>query len=205
MSDAITVHVVGDFICPWCHLGEARLAQAIASLPELELRVERWPFELNPHMPAGGMPRLDYRVAKFGSLEASRALDARLSATAAADGVAIAFDRITVTPNTRRAHMLARRAGLAGVGELVAKRLYAAYFEEGIDIGDRGWLAELARSVGLPEVAADEAALEGEVVALERAAEAQGISGVPFFVIGANGYSGALPAAELAHAIRSAA
>ena len=55
------IAVFSDVVCPWCYVGKRRLE---AALDELGLRgsteVEWLPFELNPDMPADGMP-LRYR------------------------------------------------------------------------------------------------------------------------------------------------
>ena len=64
---------------------------------EFEVRIEWLPFQLNPGMPAEGVARAEYRRAKFGSVEKSRALDARVAAEGAGEGIAFAFDRMQRT------------------------------------------------------------------------------------------------------------
>ena len=87
-----TSHVldsVSDTICPWCHIGKKRLADALALIGgEIAFDVRWRPFEPTPDMPHPDMPRqgLDRtacRAAKFGSLGRSRALDAQVAAAAA--------------------------------------------------------------------------------------------------------------------------
>ena len=34
----IQIDVISDFICPWCYIGEKRLARAIESLPDRNQR-----------------------------------------------------------------------------------------------------------------------------------------------------------------------
>ena len=62
-----TMHVaiVSDTICPWCYIGKRRFERAHAGRPA-ELTVEWRPFQLNPDMPAEGVDRQRYMVAKFG-------------------------------------------------------------------------------------------------------------------------------------------
>jgi len=77
----IPVSITSDFICPWCFIGERRLARAAANLAEefnqdIRLAITWRPFELNPNMPAEGIDRRANRVAKFGSWEHSQRLDA---------------------------------------------------------------------------------------------------------------------------------
>src|SRR5438105_3683016 len=105
MARELAIEIASDVICPWCYIGKRRLEKALALL-EGEVKPElRWlPFELNPDMPAGGMPRAEYRKAKFGSFERARELDARVAAEGRSGGIDFGFERVARTPNTRAAH-----------------------------------------------------------------------------------------------------
>jgi predicted DsbA family dithiol-disulfide isomerase len=95
MAKQMLVEIASDVVCPWCYIGERRLEKALAQLGgEIEARIEWLPFQLNPSMPEGGLPRAEYRRAKFGSAERSRALDARVAQEGAGEGIAFAFDRM---------------------------------------------------------------------------------------------------------------
>ena len=195
----VQVEVASDVVCPWCYIGKKRLDKARALLKDdLSLKVRWLPFQLNPDMPAQGMPRADYRKAKFGSLERSRALDARVMAEGRGEGIEFAFERIERTPNTARAHRL---IALAEDQDAVVTALFKAYFEEARDIGDPKVLAEIAAQCGVqgwPEKARDVAALESEV-------REMGISAVPTFIFERKtGVAGAYPPEQLAAAIRDA-
>ena len=107
MARQLLIEIASDVICPWCYIGKRRLEKALASLKdEVEVHIEWLPFQLNPDMPAEGVVRADYRRAKFGSVEKGRALDARVAAEGAGEGIAFAFDRMERTPNTIAAHQL---------------------------------------------------------------------------------------------------
>jgi predicted DsbA family dithiol-disulfide isomerase len=206
----VTVKVTSDFVCPWCLIGERRLARAIGALEgEIAVAVEWLPFELNPAMPAEGMDRPTYRALKFGSVERGRMLDARTIEAAQGDGIAFAYDRILRTPNTFLAHRLMRFAARRSAASPLAGALFAAYFEQGRDIGDVQVLADIAADRGLDraEVAAFLSGDEGadEVRAIERAQQAAGIDGVPFFDIGGLALAGAQPVPVLLAALRQAA
>lgn len=192
----VSVEVWSDPICPWCFIGKRRLAKAVAGL---DVQVVWRPFQLNPDMPRDGMPRADYRAAKFGSLARSRELEARVEEVGREEGIAFAFDRVARTPNTFDAHRLLRRALRTGTQEVVAEALFRAYFLEGRDLGDPAVLAGL----GGGPLAGDE---EAEEVRREEAeGRALGIQGVPFFVIGRRvGLSGAHPPEVLREAILDA-
>ena len=69
------IDVISDVICPWCYIGKRHLERALDILEQHKLRftVAWHPFQLNPDMPAEGVDRQQYRLAKFGSLERSPA------------------------------------------------------------------------------------------------------------------------------------
>src|SRR2546430_4727433 len=96
-------------------------------------------------MPQGGMPRAEYRKAKFGSVERGRQLDARVAAEGQGEGIEFAFERMLRTPNTLAAHRLIALAQRQGAGQPVVDELFRAYFEEGKDVGDPKVLEEIAK------------------------------------------------------------
>lgn len=205
----ITVDVTQDFICPWCLVGERRLAAAIAGLPDPgAVRVRHLPFELNPGMPPEGADRRAYRTAKFGSWDYSQRLDAQTAAAGAPDGIAFAYDRIACTPNTRRAHRLMALAAEKGVAGGLSAALLSGYFERGLDIGDPEVLAALATAAGLDRGEAERflAGDDGtdEVLAAEAAVLASGVASVPAFRIGDRVLSGAQPVRVLRAALLAA-
>src|SRR5688572_15472998 len=102
----LTIDVASDVICPWCYIGKKRLEKAILLLQGVEPQIHWLPFQLNPGMPKEGMPRAEYRKAKFGSAERAKSLDERVIAEGRSEGIDFAFDRIKRTPNTTAAHQL---------------------------------------------------------------------------------------------------
>lgn len=204
----LTIHVVSDVVCPWCYIGKRRLERAIAEFEDEVVTV--WhPYQLNPDMPAEGMDRVEYRKMKFGSLERSAELDARIAATAAEEGLPIHFERITRSPNTLNAHRLVWLAGQYGMQNEMVDRLFSAYFVEGRDLGDMDELADLAAMAGLDREPVREL-LDGDTVVDEIRAEAgeardAGIEGVPTFIIGRRAISGAYPSDALLALMREVA
>jgi predicted DsbA family dithiol-disulfide isomerase len=208
---SVRVSITSDFICPWCFVGEQRLASAVARLPQgIGVAIVWRPFELNPGMPPQGMERRAYRVAKFGSWERGQALDARVAEVAARDGLRFNHDRISRTPNTFQAHRLMWFAADAGfdAGRL-ARRLLHSYFTDGRDLSDPAVLVDIAAAEGMPEprvtafLAGREAA--DAVRALLDEGRRDGIDGVPFFRIGEVELSGAQPVEVFERALRHAA
>lgn len=207
----LRIEVVSDVVCPWCYIGKRRMEKALALVRgSLAPQVSWLPFQLNPDMPAEGMPRAEYRRAKFGSLERGRQLDARVAAEGRSEGIEFALERIERTPNTFAAHQLIDLAQQSGAGGAVVDALFRAYFEEGRDVGDRGVLIAIAETAGLARADVEARwgdAAEGQRVAqLEESMKALGISGVPTFIFERKfGVSGAQPAEALAAAMREAA
>jgi len=201
--------IVSDAICPWCYIGKRQLERALAMLEPEGLRFSvHWnPFQLNPDMPKEGRDRAAYRALKFGSAEKARELDERVTGAAANVGLAFRPDLMLRTPNTLDAHRLIWLAGREGVQDATMEAVFAAYFTQGRDIGDRDVLADCAVEAGMDR-AQVAAFLAGEVAAQEmlaadQSARAAGVNGVPsFFLDGYGLYSGAMPAETMAEALR---
>jgi predicted DsbA family dithiol-disulfide isomerase len=205
------IDVISDVICPWCYIGKRQLERALDILEQHKLRftVAWHPFQLNPDMPAEGADRKQYRLAKFGSLERSQQMDARITEVAAGVGIEFHLDKLTRTPNTLKAHRLIRLAGQKGVQDSVVESLFDGYFCNGADLGDDKVLADLGHRGGLDydAVLAMLAGDEGqrEVLAGDQMARNCGIQGVPSFALqGHVLFSGAVPADEMADAFRRA-
>jgi len=205
------IDVISDAICPWCYIGKRQLERALDILEQQKLRftVAWHPFQLNPDMPAEGVDRQKYRIAKFGSAERSRQMDQRITETAATVGIEFHLDRLTRTPNTLNAHRLIRFAGQQGAQDDVVEALFYEYFCNGGDIGDAETLASVGNKGGLDyeEVRAMLATDIGrrEVLAGDQMARQCGIQGVPSFALqGHVLFSGAVPGEEMADTFRRA-
>jgi predicted DsbA family dithiol-disulfide isomerase len=138
-------------------------------------------------MPKEGISRKEYRTRKFGSLERSLELDAKVVAAGHADGIQFAFDRIERTPNTLDAHRLIWLAGKQGVQDAVVEALFRAYFTDGRDISNRQTLIDVVAEAGLQREQA-EGVLKSDdgMVAIKEADELSRqfrVEGVPFFII----------------------
>lgn len=214
MSEAqsITVDVVSDVVCPWCFIGQKRLDRAVAMAADVEVHIRWRPFQLDATIPPQGMDRKAYMMAKFGSEQRIAEIHARIEPLGAAEGIAFAFDKIAVAPNTLDAHRVIRWAG--GTGEEVqnrlVRRLFQMNFEEGIDIGDHGVLTEAAREAGMDaSVVASLLPTDADVEPVRQeiaTASRMGISGVPCFLLeGRYAVMGAQDAETLADAIRQLA
>jgi len=180
------IDIVSDTVCPWCFIGERRIARAMAMRPEVDFNIHWRPYRLDPTIPPEGVNRRAYLKAKFGDSPRSHAMGDAIRSEGAAEGINFAFDQIEKTPNTLDSHRLIRWSANAGVQTDVVQRLFTAYFEEGRDIGDPSVLEMIAGEAGMDSTLvaellssdADSALIERE----DRLAHEMGISGVPTFI-----------------------
>ncbi len=179
------IDVFHDTVCPWCRIGKAHLKAALARWDGEPVDVHYHTFFLNTDIPEGGYPFRDYMHAKGGGqvplaqwFDAPREMGRRA-------GLVFNFEKIERAPNSLDSHRLIALTP-EDRQEAMIDALYAAYFEDGRDIGDCEMLADIARAQGL-DADAIRAQLQSDTLrddVLRDAAEAHrlGITGVPFFV-----------------------
>ena len=183
------VEIWSDIACPWCAVGSARFAEALAGWEHADTVEVRWrSFELDPSAPATRDG--DYATAlatKYGvGLDEGRAMIDRMTATAAEAGVELRFDRIR-PGNTFDAHRLVHLAHSVGRQHEMKQAFLTAYLTDGEAIGDHEALRRVAVATGLDAAAVDEVLATDrfaeDVRADERLAGQLGITAVPFFVV----------------------
>ena len=183
-AHSLVVDVTSDLICPWCFVAKRRLEKASLILGKT-LQIRWHPFQLNAEMPIEGLDRRLYRSAKFGNWEQSQRLDAQVSAAGAEVGIKFRHDLMKRTPNTFRGHVLLAAALKKDLQKqnLVAERLFQAYFLNGEDVGDPDTLLGIAREFGVTAISRledlDSPDLVSEVKIAERKAASAAIRGVP--------------------------
>jgi len=191
MGEPLRVDVVFDFVCPWCYIGKRRLEAALdawkAQHPADPEPVVRWlPFQLNPEIPAGGISRCEHIERKHGPAGPSPEKQEHLVALGSSLGLAFAFDKIAVQPNTIDAHRLSGCAQGHGWQDAMVETLFRAYFMEGIDLNDHDALVSLAASVGFEwgrvALYLGSATDVRTVMRMELEARVAGIDIVPFFI-----------------------
>ena len=205
------VEIWSDIACPWCYVGKRRWERALAGFAHREDVAVTWrSFELDPSAPARhAEPQAELLARKYGTtLQQAEAMNARMTAEAAKEGLAFRLDRVQVG-NTFDAHRLLHEAAAHGLRDRLVERLFAAYLAEGEALGDHDVLARLAAEVGL-DADAVRAMLASDrhadaVREDETRARRLGITGVPFFVLdGRLGVSGAQPPEVLLGALTQA-
>jgi predicted DsbA family dithiol-disulfide isomerase len=188
---AMRVDVWSDVACPWCYVGKRRLEAAIATSREQPVEVVWHSFELDPSARVSdGTVSYAARLArKYHTTDrAAELMIERMTKTGAADGLELRFDRIRPT-NTFDAHRVIQLALERGLADAMVERVFRAYFTEGLLVSDHEVLAELAIDVGLAPGEVREmlgtTRYTHEVRTDELEAREIGITGVPFFVMGA--------------------
>ena len=202
----MTLDVFADIACPWCYIGEAHLAAALAQRPGLSVE-RRWrPFQLQPGLPREGAPRDPFFEQKFGGAEAMAAAFDHVTRAGQEAGLTFRFDRLAGAPNTADAHRLVLLGATYGRAWETADALFEGYFADGRDLNDAQDLVAIAEHAGLP--GADARALLGDdrfdadVRQSQEVAARSGISGVPLYLFdGQFALSGAQPVAAFVQAL----
>lgn len=155
----VLIEMISDLVCPWCWLGLRRLQAAVEEVRgELDVQVLYRPFQLDPTIPESGIPYRDYMTQKFGGVgedEKTASKDrfsqmrGALEQYGAAEGIPFRFSGIEMRPNTINAHRVVRWAQGQGKGWAAKEKLFNAYFNEHLDIGDKDVLTNIAAEVGL--------------------------------------------------------
>jgi len=168
----------------------------------------RWlPFQLNPDLPEAGIPREEYVARKFGAR--GKGVNERVVMAGRQVGIAFAYEKMAVQPNTLNAHRLMVYAERSGRQDALAEELFRAHFTEGANLTDRETLADVAARAGLDRQAVvDYLASEEDrslIAQADREARGAGIGGVPFFIFDRRvGVSGAQDADTLLEAMEQA-
>lgn len=199
----VQVDVYFDLICPWCWIGKAHLSTARRLLaeqrPDAQVQLRWHSVQLIPDVPPQGWPYQAFYEHRLGGPDAVRARRAQVQAAAATAGLSIHHERITVFPNTWRAHRLLALTAQEQpqAYEDLLDALFDAYFVQGHDLGNDRVLTALAQAHGVNDSQV-ETFDAPPVWALP-----PGASGVPLFVFNQRqAVSGAQPAEVLLAALQ---
>lgn len=194
--------ITSDIVCPWCYIGHTRLTKAIeshkAKHPQDTFHLQYLPFYLNPppHLDSNTLPafpvnsvnKRDYYAQKFGP-ERGKAIEERLVATAAEEGLKFSFGGNTgISRNGHRLVYYAQNHGGERAQNDVMLGLWRRYYEREVDITTLETLTEVGVEAGLGSESEVREYLESgrdgvEVDQLAEKSRMNGISGVPNYVL----------------------
>ena len=191
-----------DYACPFCYIGEGFLKQAIAKLDTKEtFEFVMKAFQLDPGAPLKAeKPNIERTMAKYHmTREQAEARLAQMNAMSAAAGLEFNY-ATALNTNTMDAHRLtkyAQREEPEKADKLI-ETLYENYFVRNTELADHEILKAAAAEAGLNMERVEQVLNSDEYLhkvrgEIQEAAE-MGIRGVPFFIIGQYGVSGAQPA-----------
>mgnify|MGYP002653814826 CR=1 FL=1 len=181
------VDIWSDVVCPFCYIGKKRL-EHVAEQAGIELDIHWHSFELDPDAPAKHETSNTERLAKkYGrSFADMEEMERNVAAMAATEGIDFQWQKAN-SGNSFNAHRIIHLANNHGLADTAKEAFFYAYMTEGLAIGERDVVEQVAARIGLPanEVKAvlDSDRFTDEVRQDEQIAQQQlGIRGVPFFI-----------------------
>ena len=200
------IKVFADTICGWCFIGQTKLNRAVKNFSKTKFEIEHVPFQLNPDMPKEGIERDQYLKMKFGGKEFAQPMYDRMTEEAKKEDLNFNLNNIKKTPNTVLSHLLIKLAKQTNVQNQVKEKIYHSYFVEGLDIGNKEILINIATEFNIKESEVnnffnpDNVEKVNSYVGIAKEKE---INGVPFFEIGKDVISGAQSSANLENLIKA--
>jgi predicted DsbA family dithiol-disulfide isomerase len=186
------VEVFVDVICPHSYLAVRRLDQALARFEHGAAVEVVWrSFQLDAVRARSFEEILvrsvmrNHRVPRTEALTAAAHVQGTLSDAASREGL-IYHPEAMAPVDTFHAHRMLHLAGAYGLADAALKRIQAAYFAEGLPVGDRETLVALLASVGIDReealtVAFGDGYTDAVLEDRERATSL-GVGGVPYFL-----------------------
>lgn len=207
----LRIDIWSDVVCPFCYIGKKRL-ENVAHEAGIDIDVHWHSYELDPNAPASHDSSNTERLAKkYGkSVEQMEQLQLQMAEMAAVEGIDFQWQKAQ-SGNSFNAHRIIHLASSHGLADAAKEAFFYAYMTEGLAIGERDVVEQVAARIGLPanEVKAvlDSDRFTDEVRQDEQIAQQQlGISGVPFFIFNQQiGLSGAQPREMFLQALQQAA
>lgn len=181
------VDIWSDVVCPFCYIGKKRL-EHVAAEAGVELDIHWHSFELDPDAPAHHETSNTERLAKkYGrSVEEMQQMQQNIAQMAAEEGIDFQWQKAN-SGNSFDAHRIIHLAQSKGLGNQAKEAFFHAYMTEGLAIGEREVVEEIASRIGLDHAEVEYVLQSDELADFVRhdekiAHEQLNISGVPFFV-----------------------
>ncbi|MDH1799653.1 DsbA family oxidoreductase [Acinetobacter johnsonii] len=181
------VDIWSDVVCPFCYIGKKRL-EAAAEQAGVELEVHWHSFELDPDAPVRQEISNSERLAlKYGRTVAEvEEMQRNIAKMAAEEGIEFNWENAN-SGNSFNAHRIIHLAQSHGLGNEAEEAFFFSYMTQGLPIGERETIEDVASRIGLNPVEVDDV-LDSDQYAdfvkfdQEVAREQLKVTGVPFFV-----------------------
>ncbi|WP_166168519.1 DsbA family oxidoreductase [Acinetobacter sp. SA01] len=181
------VDIWSDVVCPFCYIGKKRL-EAAAEQAGLELEVHWHSYELDPEAPVRQEVSNSERLAqKYGrTLTEVEEMQRNIAAMAAEEGIQFNWENAN-SGNTFNAHRIIHLAQSKGLGSEAKEAFFYSYMTQGLAIGERETIEDVAARIGLNPVEVDDVLNSDEFADFvkfdeEVARDQLKVTGVPFFV-----------------------
>ncbi|WP_436871070.1 DsbA family oxidoreductase [Acinetobacter courvalinii] len=181
------VDIWSDVVCPFCYIGKKRL-EHVAEQAGIELEIHWHSFELDPDAPAKHDTSNTERLAKkYGrSYAEMEEMERNVATMAAAEGIDFQWQKAN-SGNSFNAHRIIHLAQSKGLGNEAEEAFFHAYMTEGLAIGERDVVEEIASRIGLDNAEVEYVLDSDELADFVRhdekiAREQLNVTGVPFFV-----------------------
>ncbi len=181
------VDIWSDVVCPFCYIGKKRL-EAVAEETGIELEVHWHSYQLDSEAPERQTISNSERLAqKYGrSVAEVEEMQRNIAQMAKAEGIEFNWQQAN-SGNTFNAHRLIHLAQSKGLGNEAKEALFYSYMTQGLSIGERETLEDVAARIGLNPVEVDDLLDSDEFADFvkfdqEVARDQLKVTGVPFFV-----------------------
>lgn len=181
------VDIWSDVVCPFCYIAKKRL-ERVAKEAEVELEIYWHSFQLDPDAPTSYVTSNTERLAqKYGrTTEETEALQQQIAEMAKQEGIDFQWQKAN-SGNSFNAHRIIHLAQSKNLGSQAKEAFFHAYMTEGLHIGEREVLEEIASRIGLDHGEVEDLLNSKEFAEFveydEKVAREQlKVTGVPFFV-----------------------
>ncbi|NNH38125.1 DsbA family oxidoreductase [Acinetobacter sp. ANC 5380] len=181
------VDIWSDVVCPFCYIGKKRL-EAAAEQAGLELEIHWHSYELDPEAPVRQEVSNSERLAqKYGRTVADvEEMQRNIAAMAAEEGIQFNWENAN-SGNTFNAHRIIHLAQSKGLGSEAKEAFFYSYMTQGLPIGERETIEDVAARIGLNPVEVEDVLNSEEYADFVKfdedvARDQLKVTGVPFFV-----------------------
>tara|TARA_Y100001970_G_scaffold103185_1_gene129532 strand:- start:23675 stop:24280 length:606 start_codon:yes stop_codon:yes gene_type:complete len=136
----INVKIYSDYVCPFCFLAEDPLTKAIQSFDSAQFDIEWMPFELRPYPTPTLKPEGQYL---------QEAWKHSVYPMAESMGIPIILPNVSPQPYTKLAFEGSFSASAQNKAKEYNHRIFTAFFQDGLDIGQKNVLVSCAADIGL--------------------------------------------------------